>query len=107
MNIYIIILAMIIIAIAAYFIGTKRDKNAFQFLTEDNGNFSLIRLIVLVSNLAFLFVMIYIAIKEGTIFQPSWPLVAYMVFINLSKVLQKFIESNPEKINEILQTLRK
>lgn len=106
MKIYIIILAMVIIAIAAYFIGTKRDKNAFQFLTEDNGNFSLIRIVVLISNLAFLFVMIYIAIKEGKIFQPGWSLIAYMVFINLSKVLQKYFESNPEKINEIVQILK-
>ena len=107
MNIYVMILALVITAVVAYFLGSKYGKFAFQFLTEDNGNFSLIRLVVLASNGAFLFVMIYIAIKKGEIFQPSWPLIAYMVFVNLSKVIQKYFESNPAKIGEIVQILRK
>ena len=74
MNIYVIVLALIVVSFVAYFIGTKKDKTAFQFLTEDNGNFSLIRLVVLLSNLSFLFVMIYIAITKGILIDGAFNL---------------------------------
>ena len=107
MNIYTIILAMIITAVIAYFVGTKTDKNAFQFLTEDNGNFSLIRLVVLLSNIAFLFALVFIVILTKRLPEPTWQMVVYMIFVNLLKVLQKWIEKNPEDLAEILKILRK
>ena len=107
MNIFSYIIATMLLALGAYFIGSKQSKHAFQFLTEDNGNFSLTRLIVLLSNGAFIFVFIYTAIKTGETIKPSWTLVSYMVFVNLMKVIQKYLESNPQTINEVIQILRK
>jgi len=107
MNLYLLALAVFLLIIVAYFLGSKQSKQAFQFLTEDNGNFSITRLIVLLSNGAFLFVFIYMAIVHAKLIAPSWPLVVYLVFVNLLKVLQKHLESNPEMINSIIQAIRK
>jgi uncharacterized membrane protein YciS (DUF1049 family) len=107
MKLALIIVAMAVTAVAAYFLGSKKDKTAFQFLTEDNGNFSLMRLVIFLFDLAFLFCMIYVAIIEKKLINPSWSLTALICFINLLKPIHKFFESNPEKIGEIVQILRK
>lgn len=107
MNIYLYFTATVLLAAAAYFIGSKQSKHAFQILCEDNGNFSLVRLIVLFSNIAFIFVFIAIALKTGKLINPSWTLIAWIAFVNLMKVIQKYFESNPEKINDIIQILKR
>lgn len=102
-----VIIAMTVIALVAYFLGMKKSKNAFQFLTEDNGNFSLIRLLAFLSFLAFWGLSAWQTIKTGTLPNPSWSMVVLLSLCLFAKVIQKYLESNPEKINEIIQVLRK